>query len=335
MYLGDSTMENEVLKEPNKIQHPRPDSGNQIEQKRPSESGKKPSTGLASFINGDANQVLNKFGDPSRIDPSAYGYDWWIYNESSSYVQFGVSNNRVVTVFATDDKANISPFKIGQPIEDFYKQSSVENEVVVKQNDSTYKFELPEDELYVKPLLTLGDIYAQLYFDKFTGKLFSVRFMNKHTLLTMRPYEMVYKGELPKQPELTDEQWQAVERGEEEQIYDLTNTIRNHFNLNKLEWDEKTAAVAFAHSQEMFEKEYFSHDSPIKGDLADRLKDGKVEYNRAGENIAADYVDAIAAIEGWLNSKDHREALLEKKFTHIGVGVYKKQYTQNFIDLKR
>ncbi|MEK1830243.1 CAP domain-containing protein [Priestia megaterium] len=51
----------------------------------------------------------------------------------------------------------------------------------------------------------------------------------------------------------------------------------------------------------------------------------------AGENIASNYQDGIAAVEGWLNSEGHRKALLNKEFTRLGVGVYEKYYTQNFI----
>ncbi|MGK0698226.1 CAP domain-containing protein [Priestia flexa] len=51
----------------------------------------------------------------------------------------------------------------------------------------------------------------------------------------------------------------------------------------------------------------------------------------AGENIASNYTDGPAAVEGWLNSEGHRKALLNNDFTHLGVGVYEKFYTQNFI----
>ncbi|MBR3119412.1 MAG: CAP domain-containing protein, partial [Oceanobacillus sp.] len=41
--------------------------------------------------------------------------------------------------------------------------------------------------------------------------------------------------------------------------------------------------------------------------------------------------DAPAAMEGWLNSEGHREALLSNDYTHIGVGVHRLYYTQNFL----
>jgi uncharacterized protein YkwD len=61
------------------------------------------------------------------------------------------------------------------------------------------------------------------------------------------------------------------------------------------------------------------------------LTAANVPFQMAGENIAAHYVDGPAVVEGWLNSKGHRESLLSGDFTHLGVGVYQKYYTQNFI----
>ena len=65
--------------------------------------------------------------------------------------------------------------------------------------------------------------------------------------------------------------------------------------------------------------------------LANRLKEVGIEHRKAGENIAFDYVDAIEAVHGWLNSPAHRDVLLNKDFTHIGTGAYGKHYTQDFI----
>ncbi len=47
--------------------------------------------------------------------------------------------------------------------------------------------------------------------------------------------------------------------------------------------------------------------------------------------LHANYVDAIEAVHGWLNSPAHRNVLLDKDFTHLGTGAYGKYYTQNLI----
>jgi len=65
--------------------------------------------------------------------------------------------------------------------------------------------------------------------------------------------------------------------------------------------------------------------------LSHRLDEAMIEHRKAAENIAFDYVDAIEAVHGWLNSSDHRSVLLNKDFTHLGTGSYGNYYTQDFI----
>jgi uncharacterized protein YkwD len=291
-----------------------------------------PTEGVSTYIGMDVSSLEKNLGQPNRVDQTYYGFDWWIYNVNpETYTQFGVKNGKVVTVYAIGSEVNIKPFQIGQPVDEIFSSSYVEPEIALEYEGSSYQFELSESDLNTRPLMKLGDIFFQLYIDKFTGTLSSVRIMDTETLLKLRPYELVYFGELQGiDPEeiASDEK---VEDANEKQIYDITNIMRMRFGLSSLQWDEKTASVAYGHSKDMEESNNFSHTSEKFGELSDRLKAGEVFYQVAGENIAANYADAPAVMEGWLNSKGHRESLLNEEFTHIGVGVYKKYYTQNFI----
>jgi uncharacterized protein YkwD len=291
-----------------------------------------PTEGVSTYIGMDVSSLEKNLGQPNRVDQTYYGFDWWIYNVNpETYTQFGVKNGKVVTVYAIGSEVNIKPFQIGQPVDEIFSSSYVEPEIALEYEGSSYQFELSESDLNTRPLMKLGDIFFQLYIDKFTGTLSSVRIMDTETLLKLRPYELVYFGELQGiDPEeiASDEK---VEDANEKQIYDITNIMRMRFGLSSLQWDEKTASVAYGHSKDMEENDNFSHTSEKFGELSDRLKAGEVFYQVAGENIAANYADAPAVMEGWLNSKGHRESLLNEEFTHIGVGVYKKYYTQNFI----
>ncbi|KMY56069.1 hypothetical protein AC623_05520 [Bacillus sp. FJAT-27231] len=297
---------------------------------KPVPTAEKPKTGAGLYIGKEAGLLRKAMGEPIRKDPSAYGYEWWIYKGDQQYVQFGVENNRVVTAYAAGE-TDVSPFKIEQPAKELFQTYDLGMDILVKNDSGTYRFELSEEDFNMRPVVRVGDVYAQLYIDKFSGTLSSVRYLTKDYLIKQRPYEMVYRGELPADPELSDSVWQQIEEGSEKQIVDLTNIIREKHNVGTLAWDSETAQVAKQHSKEMYEKQYFAHESPSAGDLGDRLTKAGITYQLAGENIAANYTDGPAAVEGWLNSESHREALLEKEFTFLGVGVYQKYYTQNFI----
>ncbi|WP_328820843.1 CAP domain-containing protein [Peribacillus faecalis] len=291
-----------------------------------------PDGGILSLIEKDVQEVSALFGEPDRIDLSAFGYEWWVYDRGEeNYLQVAVQDQQVVSIYALGNELAIDPFEIGQRVNELYQTFHPQVVIDVEYDGTTYQFELSEEDLGMRPLIKIGDFYAQIYIDRFTGLVTSVRLLTPEVLVLQRPYEMIYRGDLPESNELSDEEWQLVDQGNEQQIFSITNIIRNRFEMNQVEWDEETAEVARLHSLDMFENGFFAHESPGNGSLSDRLESGEISFNGAGENIAAKYVDGVAAFEGWLNSKGHRDTLLNEDFTRLGVGVYQSYFTQNFI----
>jgi uncharacterized protein YkwD len=98
------------------------------------------------------------------------------------------------------------------------------------------------------------------------------------------------------------------------------NSYRVSRGLPALVWDRRAAAVAKAHSRDMFDEGYFSHMSPNGRSLRDRLKAGSLDYSRAGENIAWGQTTGREVLSAWLRSKGHRRNIESRDFTHHGVG---------------
>ncbi len=277
-------------------------------------------------------EIKAKYGEPEREDQSPYGYTWWIYKHDGVYTQIGVEGGKAVTIYTIGPKISAEPLLTGQPYESVDDMFEISNDVNIEYDNGSYQFKLSQDDVVQRPLIPLGkDVYMQLYFDQFTERLSSIRLFTANVLLVHQPYEVYYRGELPNQPLILKRDWSKIEKGVEQQIFDITNVIRNRFDKKSVSWHEKVASVAFDHSKDMAIHNYFSHIS-LEGDgLKERLKENKVYYFSAGENIAAQYPDAPSTVEGWLNSKGHREALLNEDYTHLGVGVYRYYYTQNFL----
>ncbi|WP_142302827.1 CAP domain-containing protein [Bacillus sp. FJAT-45350] len=286
---------------------------------------------LLYYIGKGEGDVLANFGEPVRKDPSAYGYIWWVYDSDDRYVQIGIESGQVVTAIGMGENVVIEPFTIGSDYHNLLSQYQFEEQVSLSKGTNSYRFELSAEELRSRPLIEYEDKWVQLYFDTFTNKLSSIRILDRETLLVKRPYSMTYRGSIPEPPTLSADVWKAVEAGAARQILDMTNMIRVRHQLNRLEWDREVSDVAYLHSEDMSTNQYFSHTSPQFGQLKDRLERNDVLFQLAGENIAAQYVDSLAAVEGWLNSEGHRVNLLNDEFTHLGVGIYEKYYTQNFI----
>jgi uncharacterized YkwD family protein len=106
----------------------------------------------------------------------------------------------------------------------------------------------------------------------------------------------------------------------EKEVVRLVNVERTKQGLKPLALDSKLSSIARKKSQDMKDKNYFSHQSPTYGSPFDMLKQFGVSYRTAGENIAAGYPSAQAVVTGWMNSSGHRANILNPAYTKIGVG---------------
>lgn len=107
----------------------------------------------------------------------------------------------------------------------------------------------------------------------------------------------------------------------ESDIVALVNQERVARGLQPLIAHEELSDVARIKSYDMMMFRYFRHNSLVYGSPFRMIKSFKIEYSRAGENIAKGYPSAQAAMTGWMNSKGHKANILSQHFTHIGVGV--------------
>jgi len=122
----------------------------------------------------------------------------------------------------------------------------------------------------------------------------------------------------------------------EAQVVQLVNAERAKRGLPPLAVHPGVTQVARAKSQDMRDRQYFSHTSPTYGSPFQMLKTFGITYRAAGENIAAGQPSPAAVMQGWMNSPGHRENILNPQYTHIGVGLaqggsYRTYWTQLFI----
>lgn len=285
-----------------------------------------------SLMKKSKEEVIDLLGEPIRKDMSAYGYTWWIYKDEATYMQLGMLEDYVETVFATGDHLDSEPISIGDSYNELQVQYTMEEKVTYEKGISHYTFILNDEDMKANPLIKLdNDLFVQAYMDTFTGKVSSLRIITGELLTLQRFYEMEYRGTLPSEIKLSDKDWLAIQSGMEKQIFDITNVFRRRHGLEEVKHDELVSEVAYLHSKDMYEQQYFSHDSKDGRGLKDRLENKNVYYVGAGENIAAQHSDAIAAMQGWLNSEGHRETLLNEQYNYLGIGVHRLYYTQNFI----
>jgi len=109
--------------------------------------------------------------------------------------------------------------------------------------------------------------------------------------------------------------------GEESAFLDLINNYRRQHGTGNLSLQDQLGAAANHHSQDMANKNYFSHKL-ANGDSAEQNIErfGYTNASYIGENIAAGYETANAVMDAWKSSPDHDQGMRNKNFTEIGIG---------------
>lgn len=269
-------------------------------------------------IGDPVSRALDKLGEPARQDLSKYGFNWYIYNQDyANYLQVGVQNGQVVGLYSNSGNwqmlEGIGPGasrqdvreKFGQPLSEIRKGTTI-YAVEDAENRDTYLF---------------ADSYVSFMYDQIeNGTLDSVLIINARVEQALSGYYGQPSGEM--------------RTAFANESFDLANAARMRRGLTPFKWDDGLAQVAYQHSLDMAEREFFSHINPDGRNPFDRMEAAGIRYRLAAENIAAGASDAIAAHQGWMNSPGHRSNILGES-QNLGIGVafggsYHVYYTQNF-----
>lgn len=106
----------------------------------------------------------------------------------------------------------------------------------------------------------------------------------------------------------------------EKQMLSMVNAERIKEGLNPVKADPELTDVARAHSRDMFARGYFSHVAPEGKGPFDRMREARVKFSHAGENLAlAQTLDL--AHSGLMHSPGHRANILRPQFGRLGIGI--------------
>jgi hypothetical protein len=123
----------------------------------------------------------------------------------------------------------------------------------------------------------------------------------------------------------------------EDRMLSQINAARAQNGLSALRTDPLLQQAARAHSADMYQRHYFSHQTPDGKTPYDRLHDLRFHYVTAGENLAF-APDVDQAWTSLMQSPDHRANILNPDFRCVGIGAYKglngyeEMFTQDFAD---
>ena len=118
---------------------------------------------------------------------------------------------------------------------------------------------------------------------------------------------------------------------EVQSLVNLVNSHRTSMGRASLIWDDRVAAVALAHSQDMVDNHYYGHIDLEGRDAGERLNDAGISWSYWGENYCYGFSTASSAYNFWINSAPHRANLESANCTHHGIGKVGSVWTHVFL----
>lgn len=271
---------------------------------------------------GDTKEEVEKqVGAATRASSNEYGVQWHAYHQN--YQNFFMA--------AYDDQGKVAGL--------YTNQDLISSKLGIKSNDSRQSIieKLGEPIKGIQKGLVMYQVQNNGEYNIYElDNSYITVFFDKHENDTVTALQIISKDlEQQKQDFFADGN-QALQEGFEYQLFDLTNAARVQNGLSPLSWDDHVKITARDHSADMAKNRYFSHDNLDGLSPFDRLKQDRITYQAAGENIASGQASSIFAHEGLMNSLGHRENILSTNFNALGVGVAfdsdsRPYYTENFL----
>jgi uncharacterized protein YkwD len=107
----------------------------------------------------------------------------------------------------------------------------------------------------------------------------------------------------------------------QQQILALVNRYRERSGCRPVSLDRRLIDAANRHAADMARRDYFEHESPDGDRAGERVSEAGYRWRWYGENIARGQHSPWDAMDGWMNSAEHRENILDCKLDQMGVGL--------------
>lgn len=125
-----------------------------------------------------------------------------------------------------------------------------------------------------------------------------------------------------------------------EEVFRRTNAERVKRNIPPLRSIMVLSVVADKRAIEISRNYRSNHTRPDGRSWSTILHEHNIKWTACGENIAEGQDSPAEVVSGWMNSPGHRRNILNKEFTHLGVGIRRNAkgslcWTQNFVQLGR
>jgi len=105
------------------------------------------------------------------------------------------------------------------------------------------------------------------------------------------------------------------------QVLDLINKERVTQGENTLALNDQLNQAALAKAVDMFNEQYWAHNSPSGKTPWVFVQGTGYRYAIAGENLARDFGDTQNMVNAWMASPSHKANILQEKYRDTGIAV--------------
>jgi uncharacterized protein YkwD len=113
-------------------------------------------------------------------------------------------------------------------------------------------------------------------------------------------------------------------------VLDRVNAERRAARRAPLAPDPRLDQAADRHARDMLARGYFAHESPEGKTVRQRAEAALYKWRAIGENIAEGQLSVDEVMQGWMESPHHRENILSRDFTQMGLGLAMGEGTKGF-----
>lgn len=106
-----------------------------------------------------------------------------------------------------------------------------------------------------------------------------------------------------------------------EELLILTNQERQKNGTHSLSLNRELSIAAEKKAADMFEYDYWAHNSPTGKTPWVFIKSSGYKYVYAGENLARGFSNTEDVVKAWMASTDHRSNMLSENYQDVGFAV--------------
>ncbi len=104
-------------------------------------------------------------------------------------------------------------------------------------------------------------------------------------------------------------------------LLEQTNSMRTNADEAPLTINTDLANAAQLKAHDMLAKQYWAHTAPDGTEPWAWFDEVGYDYVAAGENLAKDFTTDKGIVAAWMNSKEHRENVLNSGYSEVGFGI--------------